>query len=71
MRNLTYIVNDEGERLFVQLPVDDWNRLMSERKRLVAERHLRNRLKSSLRESERISSGEKRGVSLKEFLNEM
>lgn len=69
--NVTYIVNGRGERLFVQLPVDDWNRLMVERERLAFENKFRKRLRRALKESERIHNGEAPAVSLGEFLDEI
>lgn len=69
--NVTYIVNGRGERVFVQLPVEDWNKLMSERERLVSESKLRSKLRRAIRESERIHRGESKGVTLDKFLDEM
>lgn len=71
MRNLTYIVNDAGERLFVQLPVEEWDKLMSERDKLIAERKFRNGLRAALKDADRIHRGKKRGTTLKELLHEM
>lgn len=69
--NVTYIVNGRGERLFVQLPVEEWDRLMSERERLVSENKFRSRLQRAVKESDRIHRGEASAVALDEFLDEI
>ena len=69
--DLTYIVNDSGERLYVQIPMRDWDRLMSERKRLLSEAKFKKSLKLAIEESERIRKGEVKAVSFSEFLNEL
>jgi hypothetical protein len=68
---LTYIVNGSGERLFVQIPVKDWERLMSERKRLLSESKFTRTLKRAIDESEQIRMGKVEAVSINEFLNEL
>ena len=68
---LTYIVNDSGERLFVQIPVKDWDRLMSERKRLLSESKFKRTLKRAIDESEQIRIGKIEAVPFNEFLNEL
>lgn len=68
---LTNIVNGSGERLFVQIPVKDWDKLMSERKRLLSESKFKKALKRAIDESEQIRRGEVKAVSFNEFLNEL
>ena len=67
----TYIVNGSGERLFVQIPVKDWDRLMSERKRLLSESKFTKTLKRAIDESEQIRLGRVEAVSFSEFLDEL
>lgn len=68
---LTYIVNGAGERLFVQIPVRDWDKLMSERKRLIAESKFKKSLSRALDESEAIRTGKVKAMSFNDFLNEL
>ena len=70
-RELTYIVNGSGERLFVQIPVKDWDKLMSERKRLLSESKFKKTLKKAIDESEQIRLGKVMAVSFNEFLDEL
>lgn len=57
--------------MFVQLPVEDWNKLMSERDRLISESKFRGKLRRAIKESELIHRGEAKGVTLDKFLEEM
>ena len=68
---VNYIVNGAGERLYVQLAVKDWDKLMSEHERLVSTAKFRNRLQNAFTESEQIERGEKSPVTLSEFLDEL
>ncbi|MBP6004551.1 MAG: hypothetical protein KA746_14045 [Pyrinomonadaceae bacterium] len=68
---VNYIVNGSGERLYVQLSVKDWDKLMSEHQRLVSTAKFRDGLQSAFQESEKIERGEKTAVTLDEFLDEL
>lgn len=68
---LTYIVNGSGERLFVQIPVRDWDKLMSERKRLLCESKFKKTLKRAIDESEQLLSGEIEPVLFCDFLSRL
>ena len=68
---VNYIVNGSGEKLFVQLSVEDWERLMSEHSRLVSTSKFRRNLQAALTESTEIENGTKNAVELKDFLNEL
>lgn len=69
--NVTYIVNGRGEKLFVQLSVEDWDKLMSERKRLLSEAKFKRTLKRAIDESEQVRLGKVKAISFDEFLDEL
>ena len=66
-----YIRNGEGEKLFVQVTVKDWDKLVSEHQRLVSSSKFRNNLQNAFTESEQLERGEKNAITLSEFLNEL
>ncbi len=68
---VNYIVSSNGEKLFVQLPVKDWEKLMAEHRRLITEAKFKSRLRSAIKDSEMIRDGKKETVLLNDFLNEM
>ncbi len=68
---INYIVNGKGEKLFIQIAVKDWNKLIAENKRLKSLIDFRDNLQESLQESEQIRRGEKPAVTLSAFLDEL
>jgi len=68
---VNYIVNGKGEKLFVQVSVKDWEKLIAEHERLKSSAEFRNNLRDAFRESEQIRRGEKSAVTLNELLNEL
>lgn len=68
---VNYIVNGKGEKLFVQISVKDWDKLIAEHQRLKSLIDFRNQLKDAFRESEQIRRGEKTAITLGAFLNEL
>jgi len=68
---VNYIVDGKGEKLFVQVSVKDWEKLIVEHEQLKSFAEFRNNLRDSFRESEKIRRGEKPTVSLNEFLDEL
>ena len=71
LTKVNYIVNGKGEKLFVQIPVKDWDKLIAENQRLKSLVDFRNNLQNAFRESEQIRRGEKPAVTLGAFLNEL
>lgn len=68
---VNYIVNGKGEKLFVQIAVKDWDKLIAEHRRLKSLIDFRKGLQDAFRESEQIRRGEKSAVTLGAFLNEL
>ena len=68
---VNYIVNGNGEKLFVQIAVKDWDKIVAENQRLKSLVDFRNNLQDAFRESEHIRCGEKPAVTLGEFINEL
>ena len=68
---VNYIVDGRGEKLFVQVAVKDWDKIVAENKRLKSLFDFRNDLQDALRESEQIRRGDRRGVALSDFLDEL
>lgn len=68
---VNYIVNAKGEKLFVQIAVKDWEKLIAENNRLKSLIEFRNDLQNAFRESEQIRRGEVSAVTLGEFLDEL
>ena len=68
---VNYIVNGKGEKLFVQIPVKEWDKLIAENQRLKSLINFRNNLQDAFQESEQIRRGEKPAIILGAFLNEL
>jgi len=68
---VNYIVDGKGEKLFVQVAVKDWDKIVAENQRLKSLVDFRNNLQNAFCESEQIRRGEKPAVSLNEFLDEL
>lgn len=68
---VNYIVDGKGEKLFVQIAVKDWDKIIAENRRLKSLVDFRNNLQTAFRESEQIRRGEKSAVTLSEFLDEL
>jgi hypothetical protein len=68
---VNYIVDGKGEKLFVQIAVKDWDKIIAENQRLKSLIDFRQNLQDAFHESEQIRRGEKPAVTLSEFLNEL
>jgi hypothetical protein len=66
-----YVVDNHGQKMFVQLTVQDWENFVSEFKHIENMFLLKNTLKNAFREMHQIQNGEKEGTTLNEFLNEL
>ncbi len=67
----SYVLNSNGQKEFVQVSVQDWDKLVSKMKKLENLLALKTKLKSAFKEIKQIQTGEKKGTSLSEFLNEI
>ena len=68
---VNYIINGKGEKLYIQIAVKDWDKLMSEHQLLISSANFRNSLQTAFSESEQIERGEKPSVTLSEFIDEL
>lgn len=66
-----YVVDNQGQKMFVQLSLQDWENFVAEFKHIESMLLLKNKLKSAFREVRQIQSGEKQGTTLNDFLNEL
>jgi hypothetical protein len=64
-----YVVDKEGQKIFVQLSLQDWENFVNEFKRVESLLFLKSKLKNAFREIRQI--GEKQGTTLNNFLNEL
>ena len=64
-------MDDNGNAAFVQLPVQEWNSLIEDYKRLTVLLQFKARLKEAFREIRQIQKGEKQATTLHDFLNEL
>jgi hypothetical protein len=65
------VVDQHGQKIFVQLDVQDWERFVQEFKRIQNLLMLKDKLKNAFREARQIQRGEKKGTTLAEFLDEV
>jgi hypothetical protein len=66
-----YVVDKEGQKIFVQLSLQDWENFVNEFKRVESLLFLKSKLKNAFREIRQIQKGEKQGTTLNNFLNEL
>jgi len=65
-----YVVDTEGEKIFVQLNLKDWENFVMEFKRVESLLNIKTKLKSAFREIRQIQKGDRQGTTLTEFLKE-
>jgi hypothetical protein len=68
--NINYLTDNRGNKVAVQIPFNQWSKLMEDYNRLKQYYDLKEILTESFREIEEIEKGEKSTPSLSEFLNE-
>jgi hypothetical protein len=66
-----YVVDAEGQKVFVQLAVQDWENLVNELARLENLLAFKAKLKDAFREVRQIKRGEIQGVSLSALIDEL
>ncbi len=66
-----YVVDKQGQKMFVQLTVQDWENFVGEFKRMESMLFLKNKLKNAFTEVRQIQKGLKTGTTLNDFLNEL
>ena len=66
-----YVLDNEGQKTFVQLTVQDWECFVSEFKRVESMLLLKDKLKNAFKEMRQIQKGEKEGTTLHDFLHEL
>jgi hypothetical protein len=67
----TYVIDNQGQKVFVQLTIQDWENFLAEFRRIENMLLLKNKLKTAFREIRQIQQGEKKGTTLKDFLDEL
>ena len=68
--NINYLTDNSGNKVAVQIPLNEWSELIEDYNRLKQYYQLKEILKESFREIEAIEKGEKSTPSLSEFLKE-
>jgi hypothetical protein len=68
--NINYLTDNRGNKVAVQIPFNEWSKLMEDYIRLKQYYELKEILKESFGEIEEIEKGDKSASTLSEFLNE-
>ena len=68
--NLQYISDKKGKPTAVVISINEWNAFHREYQKLLQYTKLKGGLKNALVEWEQIKKGEKKAVTLTDFLNE-
>lgn len=66
-----YVVDTQGQKVFVQVSIQDWENLIHEIERLENLLAFKAKLKEAFREVRQIKIGEIQGVSLSELIDEL
>jgi hypothetical protein len=67
--NANYVIDSRGKKVFVQLSVQDWERFVTEFKRIECLVSFKDSLKNAFREVREIQKGKKKGIPLNDFLD--
>lgn len=68
---IQYLNDQEGNVSAVQLPYNEWKKLLEKLKKYEQALHIKSELKQALEEATRLSKSKKRKQTLNEFLNEV
>ena len=66
-----YIEDQNGQKTVVQLSLKDWESFVKEFEQMKNQLTMKNKLERAFREVRQIKRGEKKGTSLKDFLDEL
>ncbi len=66
-----YVLDNQGQKAFVQIPVKDWENFVNEFKKMETMLLLKEKLKNAFKEMKQIQKGEKQGTTLHDFLYEL
>ena len=66
-----FVVDSNGEKIFVQINVDEWNAFVQEYKRLQEMLAMKAKLNGAFKQMKRIQNGQNTGTTLTEFLDEL
>ena len=66
-----YVVDEKGEKVFVQLKLSDWEDFVQEFERMKELLGLKQKLRRAFQEIHQIKQGHKIGTTLNEFLDEL
>jgi|GEM_PF-588025 hypothetical protein len=67
----SYVIDNHGEKISVQISVKDWKNLISDYKRMRNLLLMKKKLKNAFSEVRQIQNGQKKSQTLSEFLNEL
>ncbi|WP_421798781.1 hypothetical protein [Haliscomenobacter sp.] len=67
----SYVVDAQGQKIFVQVTVQDWENLVNELTRLENLLAFKAKLKDAFREVRQIKRGEIQGISLSDLIDEL
>ncbi len=66
-----YVVDTQGQKIFVQISVQEWEAFVKEFERMKALLYMKTKLKNAFREVRQIQQGKRKGTPLSDFLNEL
>lgn len=66
-----YVVDSDGQKLFVQIAVKDWENLLTELERYANLLSFKTKLKDAFREVNQIKKGKKIGIPLSQLIDEL
>ena len=66
-----YVVDTKGQKVFVQLSIQDWENLIQEIKRMEDLLAFKMKLKEAFREVRQLKRDEIQGISLSELIDEL
>jgi hypothetical protein len=69
-KNIQYVMDQKGNKIAVQVPLDDWNKLLKDYKKLKQYHRLKRDLSEAFDEIKKIENGEIEPETLEDFLNE-
>ena len=68
---VNYIVDKQGKTIFVQLPIQDWEKMVAEYKHNEILSNFKKSLKTAFTEVREIQQGKRKATTMQDFLDEV
>jgi len=68
---VNYVINEKGEKVFVQISLQEWETFLKDYRRLAELTLVKESLTNALREIRQIQKGQLKPITIEEFMHEL